>query len=68
MNIKAQITVTQWSDDTFTVDYEGVSSRMDVRTLTNAIEKDTRKRKSRSISFSEKFPLAHASASQESLA
>ncbi len=66
MNIKAQITVTQWEGDTFTVEYEGVSSRMDVRTLTNAIEKDARRRKSRSISFSEKFPLALASADQGS--
>lgn len=62
MNTKAQITVTQWGDDTFTVEYEGVSSRADVRILTNAIEKDARRRKSRAISFSEKFPLAHASA------
>jgi hypothetical protein len=66
MNIKAQITVTQWEDDTFSVDYIGIVSRMDVRLMTNAIEKDARKRKSRSISFSEKFPLALASADQGS--
>jgi hypothetical protein len=66
MNTKAQITVTQWEDDSFTVEYEGIVSRMDVRIMTNAIEKDARKRKSRAISFSEKFPLAIASADQGS--
>jgi hypothetical protein len=62
MEKKAEIVVTWWGDDTFTVSYEGISSRMDVRTMVNAIEKDTRKRKSRSISFSEISPLVKASA------
>ena len=63
---KAQIIVTQWEDDSTTVQYEGVSSRTDIRFLLHAVEKDVRRRKSAGISFSEKSPLAWASANNGS--
>jgi hypothetical protein len=57
---KAEIVVTRWKDDTFTVTYEGVVGRADVVKLLHAVEKDTRRRKMRSLPFSEaeKFSLA----------
>ena len=51
MNKKAEIVITRWENETFSVSYSGVGSMSDIRQMLHAVEKDARKRKQKALGF-----------------
>ena len=64
----SKVTITRWSDDTYSIEYDGVARRADLLLLLKRADRFYRKHQSAPLSASENSPLVLTSASYGSLA